>query len=152
MSKPGQVLAHTQLVPNRAARCLISQRCAANGIQYDSPVGYDASAENMAAASSGRAAIEANRATAKILVGKLDNGSEDEMTVAAKELRSLAKTGKENRICIAEAGAIPLLHKLLSSSNPSVQENSVTAMLNLSIHDKNKTRIMEEVRLFEFSR
>lgn len=140
----GQNLTHTRLVPNRALRSLISQWCAANGIHCDPPEAYDTSAENMAAASSSRAAIEANRATAKLLVGKLDGESESEITVAARELRLLAKTGKENRICIAEAGAIPLLRKLLSSSNPAVQENSVTAILNLSIHDKNKTRIIEE--------
>ncbi|CBI30726.3 unnamed protein product, partial [Vitis vinifera] len=62
----------------------------------------------------------------------------------AREIRLLAKTGKENRAYIAEAGAIPHLLKLLSSPNSVAQENSVTAMLNLSIYDKNKSRIMDE--------
>ncbi|KAK8958326.1 U-box domain-containing protein 17 [Platanthera guangdongensis] len=70
-------------------------------------------------------------------------GSESEKTVAAREIRLLAKTGKENRACIAELGAIPLLLKLLSSSNSNTQENSVTAILNLSILELNKKRIMD---------
>ncbi|KAL2317291.1 hypothetical protein Fmac_031167 [Flemingia macrophylla] len=43
-----------------------------------------------------------------------------------------------------EAGAIPYLRNLLSSPNVVAQENSVTALLNLSIFDKNKSRIMDE--------
>ncbi|ONK81960.1 uncharacterized protein A4U43_C01F34680 [Asparagus officinalis] len=140
----GQILAHTQLIPNKALRTLISQWCAAQRIHYEPAVGSDALDENVAAASSSRAAIEANRATSGILVGKLVNGSEDEITTIVKELRLLAKNGDVNRACIGEQGAIPLLQKLLSSSNPKIQENSVTAMLNLSILDKNKTIIMEE--------
>ncbi|KAL2340350.1 hypothetical protein Fmac_008290 [Flemingia macrophylla] len=56
----------------------------------------------------------------------------------------LAKTGKENRAFIVEAGAIPYLRNLLSSPNVVAQENSVTALLNLFIFDKNKSRIMDE--------
>lgn len=56
----------------------------------------------------------------------------------------LAKTGRENRAYVAEAGAIPHLKSLLFSSNAVAQENSVTAILNLSIYDKNKSRIMDE--------
>ncbi|KAJ6830952.1 U-box domain-containing protein 17-like [Iris pallida] len=141
----GQTLSHKRLVPNVALRNLISQWCSVLGVEYGAPDGPDASAaECVAAASSTRAAVEANRATARILVRKLDDGSEAEKTIAARELRLLAKTGKENRACIAEAGAIPLLRKLMSSRNAVAQENSVTAILNLSIHDRNKSRIVEE--------
>ncbi|KAH0453067.1 hypothetical protein IEQ34_017391 [Dendrobium chrysotoxum] len=139
----GQMLSHTRLMPNRALRNLIAQWCAAQGIPYDPPDGYDASAETAATASACRAAFFANKKTAEILLGKLAFGSESEKTVAALEIRLLAKTGKENRACIAELGAIPLLEKLLNSSNCRTQENSVTAMLNLSILENNKTRIME---------
>ncbi|KAF8413701.1 hypothetical protein HHK36_001693 [Tetracentron sinense] len=142
--KTGQMLAHTRLVPNRALRSLISQWCTAHGIPFDTPECTHTSTETLAAASSTKAAIEANRATAELLIQQLSSGSQGAKTIAARELRSLAKTGKENRACIAEAGAIPLLQKLLSSSNTVAQENSVTAILNLSIYDKNKGRIMEE--------
>ncbi|KAF9621821.1 hypothetical protein IFM89_028409 [Coptis chinensis] len=142
--KTGQMLDHTRLVPNRALRSLIIHWCTSHGIPFDALENTDMSMEVVTGAASTKAAIEANRATAELLIHQLSNGSQGAKTVAARELRLLAKTGKENRACIAEAGAIPLLHKLLPSPNPIAQENSVTAILNLSIHDKNKSRIMEE--------
>ncbi|KAL5576986.1 hypothetical protein UlMin_018685 [Ulmus minor] len=142
--KTGQMLINTRLVPNRALRNLIMQWCAAHGIPYDPPEFVDTTAEGFAAASPTKAALEANRATAALLIQQLANGSQVAQTVAAREIRLLAKTGKENRAFIAEAGAIPHLRKILSSPSPVAQENSVTAMLNLSIFDKNKSRIMNE--------
>ncbi|XP_072984742.1 U-box domain-containing protein 4 [Typha latifolia] len=142
----GQSLSHNRLVPNRALRNLISQWCAACGIPYDTPESSDGAAENSAAASTSKAAIEANKATAEILVQQLSNSLDDAKTVAARELRLLAKTGKKNRAFIAELGAIPLLCNLLTSSNSVAQENAVTALLNLSIFETNKSRIMEEER------
>ncbi|PON95824.1 Beta-catenin [Trema orientale] len=142
--KTGQMLINTRLVPNRALRNLIMQWCTAHGIPYDPPECTDAAAESFAAASPTKAALEANRATAALLIQQLANGSQVAKTVAAREIRLLAKTGRENRAFIAEAGAIPHLRTILSSPNPIAQENSVTAMLNLSIYDKNKSRIMDE--------
>ncbi|MBA0748756.1 hypothetical protein Gogos_002745 [Gossypium gossypioides] len=142
--KTGQMLDDTRIVPNRALRNLIMQWCIAHGVPYDPTETSDASAESFAAALPIKAAIEANRATAVLLIQQLANGSQGAQTVAAREIRLLAKTGKENRAFIAEAGAIPHLRKLLSSSNPVAQENAVTAMLNLSIYAKNKSRIMDE--------
>ncbi|KAL3741635.1 hypothetical protein ACJRO7_017144 [Eucalyptus globulus] len=142
--KTGQMLAHNRLVPNRALRNLIVQWCIAHGVPYDPPEMIDISAEAFPAASPGQAALEANKATAKLLVDQLASGPQGARTIAAKEIRLLAKTGKENRAFIAEAGAIPHLRELLSSPSPIAQEISVTAMLNLSIYDKNKSRIMDE--------
>ncbi|KAF5736262.1 Plant U-box 17 [Tripterygium wilfordii] len=138
--KTGQMLVHNRLISNRALRNLIFQWCTAHGIPYDPPD----SAESFPAALPTRAALEANRATTKLLIQQLADGSLGAKTVAAQEIRLLAKTGKENRAFIAEAGAIPHLLKLLSSQNPVAQENSVTAMLNLSIYEKNKIRIIDE--------
>lgn len=45
-------------------------------------------------------------------------------------------------MCIAEAGAIPLLAELLSSRDPRTQEHAVTALLNLSINETNKASIV----------
>ncbi|KAK1378540.1 RING-type E3 ubiquitin transferase [Heracleum sosnowskyi] len=139
--KTGQVLIHTQLVPNRALRNLIMHWCIAYGIAYNSPVD---SSGKFSGSSASKAAIEANKATAQLLVEQLANGSPGAKTFAAHEIRLLAKTGKENRAYIADAGAIPHLKALLSSVDAFAQENSVTAMLNLSIYDKNKIRIMDE--------
>ncbi|XP_062096496.1 U-box domain-containing protein 17 [Humulus lupulus] len=138
--KTGQMLIKTCIFPNRALRNLIMQWCIAHGIPYDPPE----CTESFVAASPTKAALEANRATAALLIQQLANGSQVAKTVAAREIRLLAKTGRENRAFIAEAGAIPHLRTILLSVNPVAQENSVTAMLNLSIYDKNKSRIMDE--------
>ncbi|KAE9610402.1 putative aminoacyltransferase, E1 ubiquitin-activating enzyme [Lupinus albus] len=142
--KTGQMLAHNRLVPNHALRNLIMQWCTANGIPYDPTEVVDASAETFASACPSRAVLEANRATSTLLIQQLADGSQPAKTIAAQEIRLLAKTGKENRAFIAEAGAIPYLRNLLSSPNAVAQENSITALLNLSIFDKNKSRIMDE--------
>ena len=142
--KTGQTLAHTRLVPNRALRNLIVQWCSAHGIPLDPPEAMDSMVETFASACPTKASLEANRATANLLIQQLANGSQSGKTIAAREIRMLAKTGRENRAFLAEAGAIPYLRKLLLSPNSIAQENSVTALLNLSIYDKNKSRIMEE--------
>ncbi|XP_015958116.1 U-box domain-containing protein 17 [Arachis duranensis] len=142
--KTGQTLAHNRLVPNRTLRNLIVQWCSAHGIPYDPPEVIDPSAETFASACPAKATMEANKATVALLIQQLANGSQSGRTVAAREIRLLAKTGKENRAFIGEAGAIPYLRDLLSSPNTVAQENSVTALLNLSIFERNKSRIMDE--------
>ncbi|KAK7412486.1 hypothetical protein VNO78_03950 [Psophocarpus tetragonolobus] len=142
--KTGQMLAHTRLVPNRALRNLIVQWCTAHGVPLEAPDVMDVMGEAFPSACPTKAALEANRATATLLIQQLAGGSQSAKTVAAREIRLLAKTGKENRAFIAEAGAIPYLRNLLSSPNAVAQENCVTALLNLSIFDKNKSRIMDE--------
>ncbi|KAK8675597.1 hypothetical protein V6N13_033662 [Hibiscus sabdariffa] len=118
--------------------------CTAHNVPCDFVETADGSADSFAEALPIKAAIEADRETTMLLVQHLANGSQGAQAIAAREIRLLAKTGKKNRAYIAEVGAIPHLRKLLSSSNPVAQENSVTAMLNLSIFDKNKSRIMDE--------
>jgi hypothetical protein len=90
-----------------------------------------------------KAALEATKMTATFLVGKLMTGSPEVKKQAAYELRLLAKCSMDNRMCIADAGAIPLLVMLLESNDSKTQENAVTALLNLSIFDKNKTIIVD---------
>ncbi|KAJ7556910.1 hypothetical protein O6H91_05G104000 [Diphasiastrum complanatum] len=75
------------------------------------------------------------------LVKDLLSDSVDVQRNAASELRLLAKFNMENRIRIANAGAIRPLVVLLDSSDPKTQENAVTALLNLSIYDNNKAEI-----------
>ncbi|OAY81626.1 U-box domain-containing protein 4 [Ananas comosus] len=140
----GQILTHTRLVPNRALRSLIAQWCAAYGIPYESHDGTEGSAESIAAACSSKASIEMNRLTSRMLVRQLFDGTDELKAIAAREIRLLAKTGRENRASIAELGAIPPLCRLLRSPNSVAQENAVTALLNLSIYDVNKSRIIEE--------
>ncbi|KAI3722647.1 hypothetical protein L2E82_33689 [Cichorium intybus] len=77
----------------------------------------------------------------KKLVNDLSSTSIDTVTNATGELRLLARHNMDNRIVIANCGAITLLIGLLYSPDQKVQENSVTALLNLSINDINKAAI-----------
>lgn len=79
------------------------------------------------------------------LVAELSSPSNDleSLRRAATELRLLAKHNPENRIRIAHAGAVRPLISLLSHQDPILQENGVTALLNLSLCDENKAPIAE---------
>ncbi|KAK8939613.1 U-box domain-containing protein 17 [Platanthera guangdongensis] len=136
----GQILGNAYLVPNYALSCLISHWCRENGVPCDS----QASSGGCGIPAASKAEVEANRATIRILIRNLSGGAEDSKAAAAHELRMLAKTGKENRANIAKENAIPLLCLLLRSQSPIAQENAVTALLNLSINDANKTKIISQ--------
>lgn len=75
------------------------------------------------------------------LVEDLKGDSIDTQREATTELRYLARNNMDNRIVIANCGAINLLVDLLRSEDSKIQENAVTALLNLSINDNNKTAI-----------
>ncbi|XP_010262331.1 PREDICTED: U-box domain-containing protein 3-like isoform X2 [Nelumbo nucifera] len=77
------------------------------------------------------------------LVEDLKSQSNEVQTAAATELRLLGKHNMENRIIIAQCGAIPPLVSLLYSDEKMTQEHAVTALLNLSINDDNKAMIAE---------
>ncbi|XP_072969770.1 U-box domain-containing protein 3 isoform X1 [Typha angustifolia] len=77
------------------------------------------------------------------LVQDLKSQIPETQTAAAMELRHLAKHNMENRVVIARLGAIPPLISLLHSEVKMVQENAVTALLNLSINESNKILIAE---------
>ncbi|XP_057532404.1 U-box domain-containing protein 4-like isoform X1 [Amaranthus tricolor] len=75
------------------------------------------------------------------LVRGLESSSIDEQKQAAMEIRLLAKNKPENRVKIAQAGAIKPLISLINSSDLQLQEYGVTAILNLSLCDENKDHI-----------
>ncbi|XP_074578846.1 U-box domain-containing protein 13-like [Curcuma longa] len=132
--KTQQKLSNKSLTPNYVLRSLIAQWCEANGI--DPP----------------RCPAQPNRTKptcsspqhAKVidLIRKLSSRSIEDKRSAAAELRLLARLSAENRCCIAEAGAIPLLVNLFSTLDVHTQENAVTAVLNLSILEENKEKIV----------
>ncbi|URE36601.1 U-box domain-containing protein [Musa troglodytarum] len=68
------------------------------------------------------------------LIEDLKRNSTDVQRAATAELRLLARH-RENRMVIANCGAISLLVGLLHSTDPKTQENAVTALLNLSLSD-----------------
>ncbi|XWS76246.1 hypothetical protein CRYUN_Cryun01aG0158900 [Craigia yunnanensis] len=77
----------------------------------------------------------------KKLVDNLKSLSNEVQTMAAAELRLLAKYNMDNRIIICCSGAIAPLLSLLYSEVKLTQEHAVTALLNLSINEDNKAMI-----------
>ncbi|KAI3458516.1 hypothetical protein Pfo_015179 [Paulownia fortunei] len=150
--KSGQRLIHMALIPNYALKSLIHQWCQENNIPIMESTTSSELERNTNKRRSSETAIDhisatkavanAVKMTAEFLVGKLATGSPDIQRQAAYELRLLAKTGMDNRRIIAEAGAIPFLLTLLGSPDARIQENAVTALLNLSIYENNKILIM----------
>ncbi|XWS13065.1 hypothetical protein CRYUN_Cryun36dG0005500 [Craigia yunnanensis] len=142
--KTGQTLAHTNLIPNIALRNLIAMWCREQRIPFET----GGSNEKVNGVKATKAAFEATKMTVSYLVNKLSvSQSMEAANGVIYELRALAKTDSGSRACIAEAGAIPILVRYLASDvgseNPNLQLNVVTTILNLSILEANKTRIME---------
>ncbi|CAN6327872.1 unnamed protein product [Urochloa humidicola] len=140
--KTGQVLTNLELVPNKALKNLIARWCRENGVAVD--VAETGKAEPAPSVAANKAALEAARMTASFLVKKLSASFSPESTKrVVHEIRLLAKSGSDNRAFIGEAGAAGLLVPLLRSfEDAALQLDAVTALLNLSILDANKKRIM----------
>ncbi|XVF29691.1 hypothetical protein REPUB_Repub15cG0143900 [Reevesia pubescens] len=143
--KTGQTLAHTNLIPNLSLKNLIAMWCREQRIPFETA----GSNEKVNGVKATKAAFEATKMTVSFLVNKLASVSQsmEAANGVIYELRALAKTDSDNRACIAEAGAIPTLVRYLGSDvgseHPNLQVNAVTTILNLSILEANKTRIME---------
>ncbi|KAF8397237.1 hypothetical protein HHK36_016147 [Tetracentron sinense] len=151
--KSGHKLIHMALIPNYAIKSLVHQWCEDNNVSLSETSSSSSDLERSSSKrkasekavdhiSATKAAMDVVKMTAEFLVGKLATGSPYIQRQASYELRLLAKTGMDNRRIIAEAGAIPFLVTLLSAHDPRIQENVVTALLNLSIFDNNKVLIM----------
>ncbi|KAK6935878.1 Armadillo [Dillenia turbinata] len=132
--KTQQALSSTVLTPNYVLRSLIVQWCEANGLE---PPKRPNSQPNKTSA-----CTPAERTKIEILLRKLTSGNPEDQRSAASEIRLLAKRNADNRVAIAEAGAIPLLIGLLSIPDSRIQEHAVTALLNLSICEDNKGKII----------
>ncbi|XP_076935978.1 U-box domain-containing protein 13-like [Bidens hawaiensis] len=129
--KTQQNLTSTVLIPNYVLRSLIAQWCETNGIDPPQRAGRSTSA-----------CTPAERSIINVLLTKLKSVSPDDQRTAAGEIRLLAKRNADNRVAIAEAGAIPLLTHLLTAPDSRTQEHAVTALLNLSICEDNKGSIV----------
>ncbi|KAK2634065.1 hypothetical protein Ddye_028857 [Dipteronia dyeriana] len=134
--KTQQTLLHTALTPNYVLKSLIALWCESNGVELPK------SQATCRSKKPGTSVSDCDRAAIVALLEKLANGNAEQQRAAAGELRLLAKRNADNRVCIAETGAIPLLVELLSSTDSRTQEHAVTALLNLSINDSNKGTIV----------
>ncbi|XWS36607.1 hypothetical protein CRYUN_Cryun20dG0099300 [Craigia yunnanensis] len=129
-----QVLSHTVLTPNHLIRELISQWCKSQGIELPNPE---------------EGVTEAERDHLFSLLEKL-SAALPEQKEAAKELRLLTKKMPLFRALFGESvDAISQLLTPLSGSksqsgvHPDLQEDVITTLLNLSIHDSNKKLVAE---------
>ncbi|KAI3926431.1 hypothetical protein MKX01_032619 [Papaver californicum] len=134
--KTQQSLANLTLTPNYVLRSLISKWCESNGLESPKRTGTCGPYNTTSFCT------PAERAKVGILLRKLQSGNLEDQQSAAGELRLLAKKNADNRICITEAGAIPLLIGLLTTVDRRTQEHAVTALLNLSICEDNKSVIV----------
>ncbi|KAG5236824.1 hypothetical protein OIU76_011628 [Salix suchowensis] len=136
--KTQQKLEHFTLTPNYVLRSLITQWCAEHKVEQ--PPGL---ANGRIKKSDGSFCdVSGDIAPIQAIVRKLSSRSIEERRAAISEVRSLSKRSTDNRILIAEAGAIPVLVNLLTSEDMSIIENAVTSILNLSIYENNKGLIM----------
>ncbi|CAK9133517.1 unnamed protein product [Ilex paraguariensis] len=116
--KTQQTLLHTALTPNYVLKSLIALWCESNGVELPKIQ------NNCSNRRSGAGGSDCGRAAIDGLFQKLANGNSEQHRAAT------------------EAGAIPLLVELLSSTDSRTQEHAVTALLNLSIHEANKGSIV----------
>lgn len=136
--KTQQKLYHLTLTPNYVLRSLITQWCIKHNV--DQPTAL----ANRRMRRSDGTFFDVNGKIAAIegLIRKLSSHSTEECRTAVAEIRTLSKRSTGNRILIGEAGAIPILVNLLISEDIITQENAVTSILNLSLYQSNKGRIM----------
>ncbi|XVF72320.1 hypothetical protein PTKIN_Ptkin12aG0111800 [Pterospermum kingtungense] len=134
-----QVLSYTVLTPNHLIREMISQWCKSQGIELPNPVQYGEE----------EGITKAERDHFFSLLEKL-SAALPEQKEAVKELHCLTKKIPSFRALFGEtADAIPQLLTPLSGSksqsgvHPDLQEDVITTLLNVSIHDSNKKPVAE---------
>ncbi|CAN7091239.1 unnamed protein product [Brassica rapa subsp. narinosa] len=132
--KTGQTLDHLSLAPNYALKNIILQWCEKNNFKIPEKE-TSLHSENDS---------EEQKDEVSLLVEALSSSQLEEQRASVKQMRLLAKENPENRVLIANAGAIPLLVQLLSYPDSGIQENAVTTLLNLSIDETNKKLISDE--------
>lgn len=140
--KTGEILSNTELVPNSALRKLIQQFCVDNGVSLSKSRKMNRDITRTIVAGSPSAA-EAIKFLSEFISNRLYFGTEEQKNRAAYETRLLAKSNIFNRSCLVESGTVPPLLNLLNSTDPSVQENSISALLKLSKHSSGKKAIVE---------
>lgn len=132
--KTRQTLDHQKLTPNYAFKILILQWCEKYNFKLpekDTSLGHVSSSAE-------------HKEEILSLVEQLSSSQLEVQRKAVKNIRLLSKENQENRILIAKSGGIPPLVHLLSYPDSKIQENAVTALLNLSIDEGNKKLIASE--------
>ncbi|KAL1211958.1 U-box domain-containing protein 9 [Cardamine amara subsp. amara] len=139
--KTQQVLPYTVLTPNLLIREMISKWCKKIGLETTNQYHPNLVNEEEAVTRSDREVFNS-------LLIKVSSSSLQDQKSAAKELRLLTRKGTEFRALFGESSdAITrLLNPLLHGSNPdeNLQEDVVTTLLNISIHDDSNKKLVCE--------
>ncbi|KAI9085225.1 hypothetical protein K1719_032748 [Acacia pycnantha] len=135
-----QVLSHTVLTPNYLISEMIEQWCRSQGIEFSNHVHYI----------NEEAILEPDHGHFLSLLEKISSSALSEQKAAAKELRILTKKMPSFRVFFGEfPDTIPKLLKPICGSHslgnvhPDLQEDVITTILNISIHDNNKKLVAE---------
>ncbi|XP_060184101.1 U-box domain-containing protein 9-like isoform X1 [Lycium barbarum] len=133
-----QVLSHSALTPNHLVRKMISQWCLKHKIELPGP-SHDEDQDIV---------TNADRDRLNSLLETLSSSNVPEQKKAAKEVRVLTKQMPSLRAVFGECSDAvnKLLSPLLSgnvNSHPDLQEDLITTVLNISIHDSNKKLVAE---------
>ncbi|XP_039129890.1 U-box domain-containing protein 19-like [Dioscorea cayenensis subsp. rotundata] len=140
------------MVPNSTLRKLAEQLCRENNIQTNE-LNNNKRDLSKTVKPGGSAAAIVMRMTASYLVDMIWTSSSEQVKAkAAYEIRLLTKSNLFNRDCFVQSGAVPWLLKLSSSSNPSAQEHSVAALLNISKVELGRIAIFENGGLLSLLR
>lgn len=139
----GKMLVSTDLVPNLAIRRLVDQYCHRNNILITEPTTKHRRTVDKTALPFSPASAGAVRLAISFLVCKVSKGDPEERRKAIYEMRKLSKSNNFHRACLVEADAVPWLLYLLSSSDPVIQDNVVSVLLNLSKHPSGQKTIFE---------
>ncbi|KAL6645877.1 hypothetical protein ACP70R_017485 [Stipagrostis hirtigluma subsp. patula] len=115
--KTQQKLSNKSLTPNYVLRSLIAQWCEANG-------------------------LEPPKRSAQLSTAPVSCTAAEHSKVIELLQKLSSQNLEDQRSAAGEAGAIPILVSLLSTPDVSTQEHVVTALLNLSIYEENKARII----------
>ncbi|KAI7744891.1 hypothetical protein M8C21_021128 [Ambrosia artemisiifolia] len=136
--KTQQKLQNVTLTPNYVLRSLITQWCINNNMEQPNLL----TNRRLKRSDGSFRDVSEDIDAFEMLIRNLSSQSIEERRSALTKIRSLSKRSTDNRILLAEAGAIPILVSLLTSEDNITQENAVTSILNLSIHENNKGLIM----------
>lgn len=133
-----QVLSNTILTPNHLVREIISLWCQKHRIELPGP-SLDKDQDII---------TNADRDHLNSLLETLSSGNVPEQKKAAKQVRVLTKLIPSLRAVFGESSdAVTKLLNPLSSGNvnnhPDLQEDLITTVLNISIHDSNKKVVAE---------
>ncbi|WCJ44707.1 U-box domain-containing protein 15 [Euphorbia peplus] len=133
--KTRQTLPHTSLAPNFALKNLIMEWCKDHNFHLP-PATSCGSNKSLSP--------EDNCEKVISLVKDLSSHNLEVQRKAVKKIRMLSKENSENRVLIANNGAISPLVQILYYPDSKIQEHAVTALLNLSIDETNKRNIASE--------